>query len=87
MPQIPVDPNNPSPDVCYRYVTPGAATPQSTYHLGAKLEDGANNVFGSDRDCNSGVIDSCTTTGAVYAGGNPFDGTTDATNRYYDVIP
>ena len=87
MPQIPLDPNNATPDNCYRYVTPGTATPQSTYHLGAKLEDGANNVFGSDKDCNSGVIDSCTITGAVYGGGNSFNGTTDTTNRYYDVIP
>ena len=84
MPQIPLDPNNSTPDNCYRYATPGAATPQSTYHLGAKLEDSANNVFGSDKDCTSAAA-GCGT--AAYAGGNGFDGTADTTNRYYDVIP
>lgn len=87
MPQIPLDPNNPTPDNCYRYATPGAAEPQSTYHLGAKLEDAANNVFGSDKDCRSdAVTDTCVGT-AIYAGGNGFNGKVDTTDRYYDVIP
>src|SRR3989344_2967293 len=87
MPQIPLDPNNATPDNCYRCSTVTATTPLSTYHLGAKLEDPNNNVFGSDKDCRSdAVTDTCTGT-AIYTGGNPFDGRDSVTPKYYDVIP
>jgi len=84
IPQIPRDPNNATPDNCYRYVTPTAVVPLSTYHLGAKLEDPNNTVFSSDKDCTS-VAAGCGA--AAYTGGTSFNGTVDATNRYYDVVP
>ena len=84
VPQVPKDPNQNAPNNCYRYATPTAAGTQSTYHLGTRLEDANNPVFGSDKDCTSAAV-GCGA--AAYAGGTGFDGTTDATNQIYDVIP
>lgn len=78
IPQIPRDPN--ASDPCYFYATPAA--PETTYHLGAKLEDENNEALKGDKDCTSAAV-GCGA--AAYTGG--FDGTTDATNKTYDAIP
>ncbi len=80
---LPTEPKDPSTDEIYKYVTL-SATDLSAYHLGAKLEQSGNTAFGNDKDCNSTAADSCWTGAANTAG---FDGTTDATNLYYDVTP
>lgn len=81
IPQVPRDPSSSSgTPICYKYATP--ATPATTYHLGAKLEEATNPAFNSDKDCTS-VTAGCGAT--AYTDG--FDGTNDATNLYYDVVP
>lgn len=85
IPQIPRDPNNPTPNNCYRYATPSASGVQTSYHLAAKLEDATNPALAGDRDCDSSVA-GCGA--AAYTGG--FDGgatVLDATGGMYDVTP
>lgn len=78
IPQISRDPS--AATTCYKYATPAA--PATTYHLGAKLEDSGNPAFNGDKDCTSAAA-GCGA--AAYTNG--FDGTTDGTNLYYDLIP
>lgn len=92
IPQIPRDPLSGSTDatsICYRFASgvPTGGSTRTTYHLAAQLEDSANPAFSGDKDCNSTTgSPACTTTGATYTG-QTTDGTTDGTNRQYDVVP
>ncbi len=64
--------------ICYNYATP--ASPITTYHIGATMEDSGNQALNTDKDCDSSIASGCGT--AAYTNG--FDGTV-ATK--YDVIP
>lgn len=92
IPQVPKDPLSGSTDataICYRYASgvPTGGSTRTVYHLSAQLEDAANPAFTGDKDCNSATgSPACTTGGGTYTG-QTTDGTTDATNRQYDVVP
>lgn len=92
IPQIPRDPlsgNTDATSICYRYASgvPTGGSTRTTYHLAAQLEDAASPVFTGDKDCNSVTgTPACTPGGAAYTGQST-DGTTDATNRQYDLVP
>lgn len=83
---IPVVPQDPlggtatcRPNYCYGTQS---ATPITTYHLGANLEDTTNPALSNDKDCVSSGAANCVTGITAYTNG--FDGT-GAT--IYDVIP
>lgn len=81
IPQIPRDPQG----GCYRYAS-NSATPRTTYHLGATLEESTNPALSSDKDCDSTDNIPVCATGVTYGGlGAPFDGATAA--AIYDIIP
>lgn len=89
LPTVPRDPlSSTAAAICYSYATP--ATPITTYHLGASLEDTGNPAFNGDRDCNSDAA-GCGT--AAYTGGfsgadnNSCPAADDATRGCYDLIP
>ncbi|OGZ32671.1 MAG: hypothetical protein A3H02_01230 [Candidatus Niyogibacteria bacterium RIFCSPLOWO2_12_FULL_41_13] len=83
IPVVPQDPLGPlstgacRPDYCY------AVSGATYYHIGARLEETSNLAFNSDKDCSSTGI-TCPA-GVAYTNG--FDGTTDATNAVYDLVP
>lgn len=80
IPQIPRDPTGAAGSNCYLYATNTSGTANSTYHLGATLEQTTNPVLASDKDCtSSGVPSGCPAT--AYANG--FAGT----DPVYDVVP
>lgn len=79
IPGIPKDPLSGTTPICYPYATPTGASP-TTYHIGATLED-TNPALNSDKDCNSSLLNSCTTNPAYPFG---FDGTPALV---YDLIP
>lgn len=84
IPQISRDPlSTAGTPICYLYADPG--DPRTSYHLSAQLEDASNPAFSGDKDCNSATAGSCYTGSPVF--NNSFDGTSDGTNRRYDVIP
>lgn len=84
IPQVPRDPlSSAAAPICYLYATP--TVPITTYHVAATLEDANNPAFTGDKDCNSALAGNCVTGLGAYTNG--FDGTADATNRRYDVIP
>jgi len=78
---IPTDPL--SATTFYNYAWHPAASP-TVYHMGATLEEGTNIALQSDKDCNSGVANSCFASTPIFAGGTPFDG---ASALVYDVVP
>ncbi len=83
IPQIPRDPQG----GCYRY-TANSATPRTSYHIGATLEEATNPALSSDKDCDSVDNVPVCSAGATYGpAGSSFDGSTDATGRIYDIIP
>ncbi|MBI2640463.1 MAG: prepilin-type N-terminal cleavage/methylation domain-containing protein [Candidatus Sungbacteria bacterium] len=92
IPQVPRDPLSGSTDataICYRFASgvPAGGSTRTTYHLSAQLEDSANPAFTGDKDCNSATgSPACVSGGATYTG-QTTDGTTDGTNRQYDVVP
>lgn len=73
IPVIPVDPVTSSG--AYKYSATGAGTVCSSYHLGATLEDTANQALSGDAD--PVVATACTGSAANFAGTDPI----------YDVIP
>ncbi len=80
IPQIPRDPSLAAGVNCYWYATNTSGTANSTYHLGATLEQTTNPVLSSDKDCiSSGTPNGCPAT--AYANG--FAGT----DPVYDVVP
>ena len=70
IPQISRDPGNAA--VCYKYGTPTTG-PQTTYHLGATLEETGNPALAGDKD----------QAAAISGWTNDFDGT----DPIYDVVP
>lgn len=82
IPQVPRDPNA-SPN-CYRF-TSNSASPRTTYHVGATMEEATNPVLTSDKDCDSTDNNPACSAGAAYGpSGTPFDGTAAA---LYDIVP
>lgn len=81
MPQVPRDPLSGATVLCYKYATVSTTGNQTTYHLGATLEDTANSAL-PGKNCNSGTGTGCPVAGAWT--GNPFDGTAAG---LYDVVP
>jgi general secretion pathway protein G len=86
---VPVDPVS---GLGYAYEAIGSGTTCSSYHMGAKLEQSTHSAFSSDVDYDAVASSQCTSGTwagnadiAVSNGG--FVGTTDATNRVYDVRP
>ena len=90
---VPRDPDG----TCYKYATLTISGPQTTYHVGASLEDTNHQVLASsDKDCNSsaGAGNNCPVQ-AVYGGAgigfNGIDSTTGCagvTGRAcYDITP
>lgn len=77
IPQIPRDPSAAAGSNCYWYANNGTGT----YHLGAILEQSANPVLSSDKDCKSSDGTGCPVASAYT---NGFDGTAATT---YDVVP
>lgn len=89
IPSEPIDPSNDGTTLCradhYCYAHYGVDPASPTYyHLGAKLEQNDNLALDSDKDCASSGT-SCPAQVIYTAGG--FDGTIDATNGVYDVVP
>ena len=80
IPVLPRDPQNAS--TCYQYATNTSGTVNTTYHLGATLEQSNNPALGSDKDCNSSPATAVGCPQTAYVGG--FDGTAVTT---YDVVP
>src|SRR3989338_433887 len=77
---IPVLPSDPLVGgQAYQYCA-NSDTDATSYNLAATLEENPNPAFSSDADIN---VASCVDT----TPGDTFDGTTDATNRVYDVKP
>ncbi|MEK7647205.1 MAG: prepilin-type N-terminal cleavage/methylation domain-containing protein [Patescibacteria group bacterium] len=74
LPTVPADPLTGT----YSYAVD--ASPATTYHLGATLEESTNPALNSDRDCNSAAAGGCGT--GAYTNG--FDGTVALK---YDVTP
>lgn len=68
---LPRDPSSSaSVPLCYQYATPTNAGTQTTYHLGASLEDITHLSLRSDKDCNSSVAAANNCAAAqIYAGG------------------
>ncbi|MBI2121782.1 MAG: prepilin-type N-terminal cleavage/methylation domain-containing protein [Candidatus Sungbacteria bacterium] len=87
IPSIPIDPlGSGSSGTCrpnYCYAVPAAGS-RTTYHLGTRIEDAANNVqlMASDKDCNSSSGAGCS--GGVSFSSGQFDGTAA---DVYDVQP
>lgn len=77
IPNIPRDPLGgtgtcriaPNSDYCYATNSTGQRT---AYHIGAQLEEAANQALTSDKDCNSITNSPVCTAGVTYTGG--FDG-------------
>ncbi|MFY9463086.1 MAG: type II secretion system protein [Candidatus Sungiibacteriota bacterium] len=80
IPQVARDPNLPAATNCYWYATNTSGTVNSTYHLGATLEQTTNPVLNSDKDCvSTGTASGCPATAYV----NGFAGT----DPIYDAVP
>ena len=80
IPQVARDPSLPVATNCYWYATNTSGTPNSTYHLGALLEQTTNPVLASDKDCtSSGTPSGCPATTYL----NGFVGT----DPIYDAVP
>ncbi len=80
IPQIPRDPSLAAGSNCYWYATNTSGTLNSTYHLGATLEQTTNPVLSSDKDCtSSGTPSGCPATAYV----NGFSGA----DPVYDAVP
>lgn len=92
IPQVPKDPlsgNTDGTSICYRYASgvPTGGSTRTTYHLAATLEESANPAFNGDKDCDSAIgTPACTPGGAAYTGMTT-NGTADATNLRYDLVP
>jgi general secretion pathway protein G len=83
-PYLSLIPTDPSTGAAYKYAYYPSSDPTS-FHLGAVLEDASNSNFSNDKDCNSLANPpvNCPSSVAPYTGG--FDGTSDSTNKVYDV--
>jgi prepilin-type N-terminal cleavage/methylation domain-containing protein len=80
IPQIPRDPSLAAGSNCYWYATNTSGTANSTYHLGATMEQTTNPALSNDKDCtSSGTPSGCPATAYV----NGFAGT----DPVYDVTP
>lgn len=82
IPQVPRDPNA-TPN-CYRYAS-NSASPRTTYHLGAAIEEATNPTLTADKDCDSTDNNPVCSAGVAFGPlGAPFDGTAPA---LYDIVP
>lgn len=81
IPQVARDPSLPAATNCYWYATNTSGTPNSTYHLGATVEQTTNPALSSDKDCNSLTGAGCPAT--AYIGG--FDAS--VATIIYDAVP
>ena len=80
IPQIPRDPSLAAGANCYWYASNTSGTVNTTYHLGATMEQTTNPALNADKDCvSSGTPIGCPAT--VYAEG--FSGA----DPVYDVVP